>query len=260
MDWNVHFVHFSCVQYFFLQQMVVVVKEWPGKERKGQQWELSCLLQKQPVQLLSELPGGNNDLCWKEPSPPYCNRVLEDEQRCWPWSNRKESVLVSSVECDNCFWGCSDVCCGKMTHYYLLPLPRIPSVQHRASGTADHLWDTACLFCWNVLPRCLAVCVVLSNEVNQSISSVLLPLLWPLPTVLVHRCERTCHAACVPVSAEVYMCFPPSLLKVYREKLDCPGQLRQPNSSSLCCLCQNVDWWMEHELWACVSRPAPALG
>lgn len=173
----------------------------------------SCLLQNQPVQLLSELPGGNSDLCWKEPSPPYCNTVLEDEQRCWPRSSRKESALISSVECGNCFRGCSvegcsDVCCGKMTQCSLLPLPRVPSVQHSSSGTADHLWGTAGLFCWNVLPRCLDLYVALSNEVNQSISSVLLPLLWPLPTLLVHRCERTCHAACsVLVSAEVYVFF-----------------------------------------------------
>lgn len=92
-------------------------------------------------------------------------------------------------------------------------------VQHSTSGTADHLWGASCLFCWNVLPIYLAVCVALSNEVNQSISSVLPPLLWPLPAVLVHQCERTCHAAFVPVSVEVYMCSPPSLLKVYRQNL-----------------------------------------
>lgn len=175
---------------------------------KGQQWELSSLLQKQPVQLLSELPGGNSDLCWKEPFPPYCNTVLEDKQRCWPWSSRKESVLISSVDCGNFFLG---VQCWRLQWCVLwkddtlFPLPRIPSLQHSVSGTADHLWDTSCLFCWNVLPRCLAVCVALSSEVNQCISSVLLPFLWPLPTVLVHQCERTCHAACVPVSAEVYV-------------------------------------------------------
>lgn len=104
-------------------------QQWGNTEKgKGQQWELSCLLQNQPVQLSSELPGGKSHLCWKESSPPYCNTALEDEQRCWPWSSRKESVLISSVQCYNCFWGCSVegcscVCCGKMGQYpcFLLP-------------------------------------------------------------------------------------------------------------------------------------------
>lgn len=125
-------------------------------------------------------------------------------------------IVVPGVQC----WRLQWCVLWKDDTVLLASLPRISSVQRGASGTADHLWDTSCLFCWTVLPSCLAVCVALSNVVNQCISSVLLPLLWPLPTVLVHGCERTCHAACVSVSAEVYMCSPPLLLKVYREELD----------------------------------------
>lgn len=123
------------------------------------------------------------------------------------------------------------VCAVERWDSILASFSQNPFSPTQCSRYSWHLWDTSCLFCWNVLPRCLAVCVALSNEVNQSISSVLLSLLWPLPTVLVHWYERPCHAAHVPVSAEVYMCSPPSLPKVYREKLDFPGQLRWPNSS-----------------------------
>lgn len=132
----------------------------------------------------------------------------------------------------------------------LLPLPRIPSDQHSASDTADHLWDPSCLFCWNVLPRCLALCVALPNEVNQSISSVLLSLLWPLPTVLVYQCERTCRAVYVPVSAEVYMWCSPSFLEVYREKtwFSWPAKVTQQQLIMLFSTCVSiVDWWMEHK-------------
>lgn len=59
------------------------------------------------------------------------------------------------------------MCAVEKWQYFLLPLPRVSSVQHSASGTADHLWDTSCLFCWNVLPRCLAACVTLCSEVKQ---------------------------------------------------------------------------------------------
>lgn len=91
------------------------------------------------MQLLSELPGGNSHWCWKEPSPSYCNTVLELEQRCWPWSSRKESVLISSVQCENCFWGCtvegcSGVCCGKRTQYSLLWSNTAHQVQLITSG------------------------------------------------------------------------------------------------------------------------------
>lgn len=154
------------------------------------------------------------------------------------------------MQCSNCFWGCSaegcsDVCCGKLTQRSLLLLPRIPSVQHSAS--ADYPWDTSCLFCWNVLPRCLVVCVAFSNEVNQSISSVLLSLVWPLPAVLLHRCERTCHAAYVPVSVEVYMCSSPSLPKVYREKawLSWPAKVTQQQLVMLSSTFVSmwIGWW-----------------
>lgn len=35
----------------------------------------------------------------------------------------------------------------------------LASVQHSTSGTAGHLWGASCLFCWNALPICLAVCM-----------------------------------------------------------------------------------------------------
>lgn len=133
-----------------------------------------------------------------------------------------------SVSGDAVLEDSSDVCCGKMT--VLL-----------ASSTQSLSSPTQCIkYSWSPLgyvlplllkssPKCVWPCVVRST--SECISSVLLPLLWPLPTVLVHGCGRTCHAASAPVSAEVYTCSPSLLLEVYRKKLDCPGQLRWPNSS-----------------------------
>lgn len=146
MDWHMHFVHSSCVQYFLLQQMVVSLF------RSGS-W--AALRKKMPavrIELLAPKPTSNSHLCWKKSFPPHCKALLEDEQRCWPWSIRNESILTSSVQCNHCFWvcsveGCSDVCCGKMTQYFLIPLTQNPLVQHSASGAADHLWDTSCLLC-----------------------------------------------------------------------------------------------------------------
>lgn len=167
--------------------------------------------------------------------PTLLHATLEDEQRCWPWSSSKKSVLISSVQCDNCFWGAvlkAAVMCAverwHRTPCFLYPeslQSRVHQVQLITSGI--HLASFVEMFS----QAAWLLCGALSNEDNQCTSSVLLPLLWPLPTVLVHGYERTCHAAYVPVSAEVYMCSLPLLLKVYREKLDCPGQLRQPNSS-----------------------------
>lgn len=64
---------------------------------KGEQW--SCWLQKQPVQLLSELPGGNSHLCWKELSPPYCYSVLRMGKDAG-LEAAAVNVLISSAECD----------------------------------------------------------------------------------------------------------------------------------------------------------------
>lgn len=36
---------------------------------------------------------------------PVAKALLEDEQRCWPWSSRNESILTSSVQCNQLFLG-----------------------------------------------------------------------------------------------------------------------------------------------------------
>lgn len=134
MDWNVYFVHSSCVQYLLLQQMVVALfrsDSWVALQKENassENWTVGP--QKQAVQLKSELPGVNSHFCWKKFSPPRC-KALKDEQRCWPWSSRNRSILTSFVQCNHCFWrcrveGCSNVCCGKMTQYFLLPLAQNP--------------------------------------------------------------------------------------------------------------------------------------
>lgn len=200
---------------------------------KGQQWELSSLLQKQPVQLLSELPGGNSDLCWKEPFPPYCNTVLEDKQRCWPWSSRKESVLISSVDCGNFFWecsveGCSDVCCGKMTPCFLYPesLHSNTMYQVQLITFGIHLASFVEMFsqdAWLCVWPCLVRSISASAQCYSHFCGLYL-LSWFI---------NVKEPAMQPVfqSQLKFTCFPPPLLKVNREKLDYPGQLRQPNSS-----------------------------
>lgn len=114
--------------------------------------------------------------------------------------------------------------------------------QHSASGPADHLWDTSCLLCWNVLPRCLALCMALSgqpvHQLSATLSSVASTYCFGLSM------WKNLLAAYVPVSAEVYMCSSPSFLEVYREKtwLSWPAKVTQQQLIMLFSTC--VSMWI----------------
>lgn len=207
---------------------------------KGQQQELSCLLQNQLVQLLSELPGSKGRLCWKESSPPYCKTVLEDEQRCWPWTSRKVSVLISLVQCNNCFWGCSvegcsDVCCGKMILASSTQNPFRPTQRIRYS--------------WSPLGSiCVWPCLMRSTSPSAQCYSHfcgLYLLFW-----FINMKEPAVQSMFQGISAEVYMWCSPSFLEVYRKKtwFSWPAKVIQQQLIMLFSTCVSiVDWWMEHK-------------
>lgn len=190
---------------------------------KGQEWELSCLLQNQPLQHLSELPGGNSHLCWCLPHPIA---TLEDEQRCWPWSSSKKSYWFPQ-----CFWGCS---VGRQQWCVLWKDDSTSCFLYPESLQSNTVYQvqliTSGIRLASFVEKFSQVCVTLCSEVNQWVYQLSATPTSVASTVLVHGCGKTCHAASAPVSAEVYTCSPSLLLEVYRKKLDCPGQLRWPNS------------------------------
>lgn len=173
MDWNVHFVHSSCVQYSLLQQMVVALfrsDSWAALRKKNasrQNWTV----------------GSKNNQCssglnCQEATVICVGRSLPRPIAKPYWRMGKDADLEAAemkvfslslynviIVSGGAVLKAAVMCAVERWHGTSSFLwPRILLVQHSASGIADHLWDMSCLLCWSVHPGWLAVCGALCNE------------------------------------------------------------------------------------------------
>lgn len=258
MDWNVHFVH-CYVQYFVLQQMVVAPfrsDSWVALRKENadsENWTVS-----------SKSNQCSSGLSCQEATVICVGRSLPCPVAKPYWRMRKDAdleqgemkvfslplynviivsggaVLKAAVMCAVERW--------YSTSCFLWP--SIPSVQHSASGTADLLWDTSCLLCWNVLPGWQAVCGALFNKEPASPSAqcyshfcgfytfCLGPFMWKSMPCSLNLFQSQLKSACV---------LPPSPLKVYREKtwLAWPAKVAQQQLIILASTFVSmwIGWW-----------------